>query len=146
MMKNKWHSINDLVLALIIILAVALIILWRFDILMKYPDKLAEGNAKREIAMENNKEQDDLANNSAIKMGTAFKNGKLRDDVNITILEGTDETAFKDIFDKKLFDNYDQFLDALNALNLTVDRVQTGTMGFSKGTSVETVLKDLTTT
>ena len=113
---------------------------------MKYPDKLAEGNAKREIAMENNKEQDDVANNSAIKMGTAFKNGKLRDDVNITILEGTDETAFKDIFDKKLFDNYDQFLDALNALNLTVDRVQTGTMGFSKGTSVETVLKDLTTT
>ena len=95
MMKNKWHSINDLVLALIIILAVALIILWRFHILMKYPDKLAEGNAKREIAMENNKEQDDLANNSAIKMGTAFKNGKLRDDVNITILEGTDETAFK---------------------------------------------------
>lgn len=146
-MKNKWYTINDIILTLLIITVAALIILWRFNILIKYPDQLAKNSIKRETEMDSRENKDnkkDNSENSAIKMGKAFKDGQLVDSVNITILEGNDEAAFKDLFDKKLFDNYAQFEDALKSLNLNVDMVRRGTMGFNKGTSVETLLKDLT--
>lgn len=146
-MKNKWYTINDIILALVIITVAALIILWRFNILIKYPDQLAKSSGKRETEMDSHNDKDNQKEKSgsfAIKMGNAFKDGKLVDNVNITILEGNDEAAFKDLFDKKLFDNYAQFEDALKSLNLSVDMVRRGTMGFNKGTSVETLLKDLT--
>ncbi len=142
-MKDKWYTINDIILALIIITVAAIIIFWRFDILMQYPDHLAKNNAKRQTEMDK-KDETNSSKSSAIKMGKAFKDGQLIDNVNITILEGNDEAAFKDLIDKNLFDNYAQFEDALKSLNLSVDMVRRGTMGFNKGTSVETLLKDLT--
>lgn len=142
-MKDKWYTINDIILALIIITVAAIIIFWRFDILMQYPDQLAKNNAKRQTEMDK-KDETNSSKSSAIKMGKAFKDGQLIDNVNITILEGNDEAAFKDLIDKNLFDNYAQFEDALKSLNLSVDMVRRGTMGFTKGTSVETLLKDLT--
>lgn len=142
-MKDKWYTINDIILALIIITVAAIIIFWRFDILMQYPDQLAKNNAKRQTEMDK-KDETNSSKSSAIKMGKAFKDGQLIDNVNITILEGNDEAAFKDLIDKNLFDNYAQFEDALKSLNLSVDMVRRGTMGFNKGTSVETLLKDLT--
>lgn len=142
-MKDKWYTINDIILALIIITVAAIIIFWRFDILMQYPDQLAKNNAKRQTEMDK-KDETNSSISSAIKMGKAFKDGQLIDNVNITILEGNDEAAFKDLIDKNLFDNYAQFEDALKSLNLSVDMVRRGTMGFNKGTSVETLLKDLT--
>ena len=142
-MKDKWYTINDIILALIIITVAAIIIFWRFDILMQYPDQLAKNNAKRQTEMDK-KDETNSSISSAIKMGKAFKDGQLIDNVNITILEGNDEAAFKDLIDKNLFDNYAQFEDALKSLNLSVDMVRRGTMGFSRGTSVETLLKDLT--
>lgn len=142
-MKDKWYTINDIILALIIITVAAIIIFWRFDILMQYPDQLAKNNAKRQTEMDK-KDEMNSSKSSAIKMGKAFKDGQLIDNVNITILEGNEEAAFKDLFDKNLFDNYAQFEDALESLNLSVDMVRRGTMGFTKGTSVETLLKDLT--
>ena len=142
-MKDKWYTINDIILALIIITVAAIIIFWRFDILMQYPDHLAKNNAKRQTEMDK-KDETNSSKSSAIKMGKAFKDGQLIDNVNITILEGNEEAAFKDLFDKNLFDNYAQFEDALESLNLSVDMVRRGTMGFTKGTSVETLLKDLT--
>ena len=142
-MKDKWYTINDIILALIIITVAAIIIFWRFDILTQYPDQLAKNNAKRQTEM-NKKDETNSSKSSAINMGKAFKDGQLIDNVNITILEGNEEAAFKDLFDKNLFDNYAQFEDALESLNLSVDMVRRGTMGFTKGTSVETLLKDLT--
>ena len=142
-MKDKWYTINDIILALIIITVAAIIIFWRFDILMQYPDQLAKNNAKRQTEMDK-KDETNSSISSAIKMGKAFKDGQLIDNVNITILEGNDEAAFKDLIDKNLFDNYAQFEDALKSLNLSVDMVRRGTMGFNKGASVETLLKDLT--
>ncbi len=142
-MKDKWYTINDIILALIIITVAAIIIFWRFDILMQYPDQLAKNNTKRQTEMDK-KDETNSSKSSAIKMGKAFKDGQLIDNVNITILEGNDEAAFKDLIDKNLFDNYAQFEDALKSLNLSVDMVRRGTMGFNKGTSVETLLKDLT--
>lgn len=145
-MKSKWHTSNDIVLALIIIIAAAVIILWRFNILIQYPDKVARDNTKREIEMKEDENKETASASTPIKMGSAFKDGKLKDNVNITILDGSDEAAFKDLFDKKLFDNYDQFKEALDALKLSPDMVRKGTMGLTKGSSVETVLRDLTTT
>lgn len=143
-MKNKWYTINDIILALLIITVAALIIMWRFNILIQYPDQLAKNSGKRETEIAKQEDKKDASQNASINMGEAFKNGQLIDNVNITILEGNDEAAFKDLFDKKLFDNYAQFEDALKSLNLSVDMVRRGTMGFIKGTSVETLLKDLT--
>ena len=143
-MKNKWYTINDIILALLIITVAALIIMWRFNILIQYPDQLAKNSGKRETEIAKQEDKKDASQNASINMGEAFKNGQLIDNVNITILDGNDEAAFKDLFDKKLFDNYAQFEDALKSLNLSVDMVRRGTMGFIKGTSVETLLKDLT--
>lgn len=145
-MKDKWHNANDITLAIIIIIAAAAIIFWRFHILMDYPEKLAKDAANREVAAEENSKKSQSKNSSPIKMGSAFENGKLKSNVNITIKDGGNEDAFKDLFDKHLFDDFEQFKAALDKLNLSVDKVQTGTMGFNKGTSVETVLRDMTAT
>lgn len=144
--KDKWHNANDITLAIIIIIAAAAIIFWRFHVLMDYPDKLANDTMNREIAAEKNSKNSKAVDKSPIKMGSAFEDGKLKNNVNITIKKGADEAAFKDLFDKHLFDDFAQFKSALKTLNLSVKDVQVGTMGFNKGTSVETVLRDMTTT
>ena len=43
--KNFFHDINDIVLALVIVVVAAGIIFWRMQVIMKYPQEMAKHNA-----------------------------------------------------------------------------------------------------
>lgn len=146
--KNSWHDRNDIVLAIIIIIIAAGVILWRFSIIMNYPEKLAADNAMRASAEQKKEKTADVesADISDIKTGSAFKNGHLQHKISVTIGDTKDSAAVQELIDKKLFADYDQFLEGLKTTGGSMDQVQPGTINFNKGASAEDVLKALVTT
>lgn len=44
-MRNFLHNISDILLAILIVAAAATIIFWRMQVIMAYPQKVAEQNA-----------------------------------------------------------------------------------------------------
>lgn len=83
---------------------------------------------------------------SDIKTGSAFKNGHLQHKISVTIGDTKDSAAVQELIDKKLFADYDQFLEGLKTTGGSMDQVQPGTINFNKGASAEDVLKALVTT
>lgn len=43
--KDFFHDINDILLAVVIVLIAAIIIAWRFNVIMDYPEKISAQNA-----------------------------------------------------------------------------------------------------
>ena len=44
-MKNFFHDISDILLALVIVVIAAGVVFWRIQVIMEYPDKVAAENA-----------------------------------------------------------------------------------------------------
>lgn len=63
--RNFFHNINDIVLAIIIVALAAGIIYWRMQVIMDYPKQLANERAEAAQEMEEQAEQEDEAADEA---------------------------------------------------------------------------------
>ena len=133
--KDLFHNTNDIIIALVIVMMAAGVIVWRFNVIMKYPQF---------IAIQSNRKQSEETLNSAstLKYGSAFKNGALKKDVSVTI-NGGGEADVSDLIDKNLFTDYKQFTADVKAQGHDVSEIDAGTYSFKKGASVESVISDL---
>ena len=124
--KDFFHNTNDIILALIIIVIAAGLIIWRLNIILEYPEKVAQETTS--------------GSQTEIQVGSAFDNGKLASDVSVTVGSSHDEAAVKDLISKKLFTNYKQFTTAVNAAGSSIDKLKAGDYDFHKGDSATEVL------
>ena len=133
--KDLFHNTNDIIIALVIVMMAAGVIVWRFNVIMKYPQVLA--------SQSNRKQSEETLNSaSTLKYGSAFKNGALKKDVSVTI-NGGGEADVSDLIDKNLFADYKQFAADVKAQGHDVSDIDEGTYSFKKGESVESVISDL---
>lgn len=133
--KDLFHNTNDIIIALVIVMMAAGVIVWRFNVIMKYPQVLA--------SQSNRKQSEETLNSaSTLKYGSAFKNGALKKDVSVTI-NGGSEADVSDLIDKNLFTDYKQFAADVKAQGHDVSDIDAGTYSFKKGASVESVISDL---
>ena len=133
--KDLFHNTNDIIIALVIVMMAAGVIVWRFNVIMKYPQVLA--------SQSNRKQSEETLNSaSTLKYGSAFKNGALKKDVSVTV-NGGGEADVSDLIDKNLFADYKQFTADVKAQGHDVSDVDAGTYSFKKGASVESVISDL---
>lgn len=133
--KDLFHNTNDIVIALIIVMMAAGVIVWRFNVIMKYPQVLASQSSRKQS-------EETLNSASTLKYGSAFKNGALKKDVSVTI-NGGGEADVSDLIDKNLFTDYKQFTADVKAQGHDVLEIDAGTYSFKKGASVESVISDL---
>ncbi len=133
--KDLFHNTNDIVIALIIVMMAAGVIVWRFNVIMKYPQVLASQSSHKQS-------EETLNSASTLKYGSAFKNGALKKDVSVTI-NGGGEADVSDLIDKNLFTDYKQFTADVKAQGHDVSEIDAGTYSFKKGASVESVISDL---
>ena len=133
--KDLFHNTNDIIIALVIVMMAAGVIVWRFNVIMKYPQVLASQSSRKQS-------EETLNSASTLKYGSAFKNGALKKDVSVTI-NGGGEADVSDLIDKNLFADYKQFAADVKAQGHEVSDVDAGTYSFKKGASVESVISDL---
>lgn len=133
--KDLFHNTNDIIIALVIVMMAAGVIVWRFNVIMKYPQVLA--------SQSNRKQSEETLNSaSTLKYGSAFKNGALKKDMSVTV-NGGSEADVSDLIDKNLFADYKQFAADVKAQGHDVSDIDAGTYSFKKGASVESVISDL---
>ena len=133
--KDLFHNTNDIIIALVIVMMAAGVIVWRFNVIMKYPQVLA--------SQSNRKQSEETLNSaSTLKYGSAFKNGALKKDMSVTV-NGGGEADVSDLIDKNLFADYKQFAADVKAQGHDVSEIDAGTYSFKKGASVESVISDL---
>ena len=133
--KDLFHNTNDIIIALVIVMMAAGVIVWRFNVIMKYPQVLASQSSRKQS-------EETLTSASPLKYGSAFKNGALKKDVSVTI-NGGGEADVSDLIDKNLFADYKQFAADVKAQGHDVSDIDAGTYSFKKGASVESVISDL---
>ena len=133
--KDLFHNTNDIIIALVIVMMAAGVIVWRFNVIMKYPQVLASQSSRKQS-------EETLNSASTLKYGSAFKNGALKKDVSVTI-NGGGEADVSDLIDKNLFTDYKQFTADVKAQGHEVSDIDSGTYSFKKGASVESVISDL---
>ena len=127
--KDLFHNTNDIIIALVIVMMAAGVIVWRFNVIMKYPQVLA--------SQSNRKQSEETLNSaSTLKYGSAFKNGALKKDVSVTI-NGGGEADVSDLIDKNLFADYKQFAADVKAQGHDVSDIDAVTYSFKKFESVE---------
>ena len=133
--KDLFHNTNDIIIALVIVMMAAGVIVWRFNVIMKYPQVLASQSSRKQS-------EETLNSASTLKYGSAFKNGALKKDVSVTI-NGGGEADVSDLIDKNIFTDYKQFTADVKAQGHEVSDIDAGTYSFKKGASVESVISDL---
>ena len=133
--KDLFHNTNDIIIALVIVMMAAGVIVWRFNVIMRYPQVLASKSSRKQS-------EETLNSASTLKYGSAFKNGALKKDVSVTI-NGGGEADVSDLIDKNLFTDYKQFTADVKAQGHDVSEIDAGTYSFKKGASVESVISDL---
>ena len=133
--KDLFHNTNDIIIALVIVMMAAGVIVWRFNVIMKYPQVLASQSSRKQS-------EETLNSASTLKYGSAFKNGALKKDMSVTV-NGGGEADVSDLIDKNLFTDYKQFAADVKAQGHDVSDIDAGTYSFKKGASVESVISDL---
>ena len=133
--KDLFHNTNDIIIELVIVMMAAGVIVWRFNVIMKYPQVLASQSSRKQS-------EETLNSASTLKYGSAFKHGALKKDGSVTI-NGGGEADVSDLIDKNLFADYKQFAADVKAQGHDVSDIDAGTYSFKKGSSVESVISDL---
>lgn len=133
--KDLLHNTNDIIIAVIIVVMAAGLIVWRFNVIMKYPQVLASQSSRKQS-------EEALNSASKLKTGSAFKDGVLKKDVSVTI-SGGGEGDISELIDKNLFTDYQQFAEDVKAQGYNTADVDAGTYAFKKGASAESVISDL---
>lgn len=134
--KDLFHNTNDIIIAAAIVIVAAGLIIWRFHVILEYPQVVAsQANRKQS--------EEALSPTSSIKTGRAFKNGALKKAVSVTLSDGGSETAVSELIDKNIFDDYDQFKAAIEARGQSTADVDAGTFNFKKGQSIDEVISTL---
>ncbi|HHW94545.1 MAG TPA: hypothetical protein GX736_01250 [Mogibacterium sp.] len=68
--KNFFHDINDIVLAIVIVVIAAGIIFWRMQVILEYPQKMATQNAIHSEQETDEQEQSEEENKAEEKNQT----------------------------------------------------------------------------
>ena len=151
--KDFLYKSNDIILAIVILIAALAVIGWRTQVIMDYPKTLTEASEQQE---EKNKEAEqakaNAAKTEAKKTDTTqsttdgvYKDGKLVKDVSIEIKAGaSSEEAVKPLIDAKLFSSYDDFSKTCSSAGANPENVRADKFTFSAGATKADIAKKVT--
>lgn len=170
-LKDFIYDKNDVIVAALILIVAALIITWRMHVILEYPKTLisdsdtqveesvdndaakadaqsgadadADGDNSGDVAADNTQ---DSASNAPSDTQTAMQlwtDGKLTQDVEVTVDGATASAAVQCLVDKELFADYAEYRSLCETLGLNHEKVSGGTFTFEKGSTKEQIAKKI---
>ena len=170
-LKDFFYHVNDVLLALFIIVIAGGIIFWRVDKIMEYPQQVVEEQAKASStsskadqpnkkadtntasknAHEPNSSQDansDVSSTSASgnndNSEQIWKDGALTKDVTVTISSGSAEDAIKSLIAAGLFSSFAEFEETCTKVGRSVDSIKATTFTFTTGLTKDQIATTVT--
>jgi len=133
-LKDFFYDKNDIIIALTILLIAGLLIVWRMEVIMDYPQTLAE-----ETDTTTTTEESALENPEQIWIA-----GVLTRDITVQISGGTAVSAVQCLTDAGLFTNYDQFAEVCKSAGCNPEDIKANTFTFEKGSTQADIAKRVT--
>lgn len=152
-LKDFFYNFNDIVIVLGILAIAAFLILWRVDIIMRYPKTVAaqtvqtsqktEDSKSKDTSKDKDKKDNDKNNSekSTVDDGTIWKDGVLKNNMSVKVPSGTATDAVAGLVEAGLFKSYDDFAALSEQLGLDPTSIIPGTYKFDAGESQSDIIK-----
>lgn len=161
-LKDFFYNFNDIVIVLGILAIAAFLILWRVDIIMRYPKTVAaqtvqtsqktddtkakdasKDKDKKDEKSEKDKVDDNNKNSkkSTVEDGTIWKDGVLKNNMSVKVPSGTATDAVNGLVEAGLFKSYDDFAALSEQLGLDPTSIMPGTYKFDAGKSQSDIIQ-----
>lgn len=143
-LKDFLYDKNDILIALIILVVAALLITWRMEVIMEYPQTLAEETGTQvttdDTAVDDHdsdSDNDDHTQGSGdnTSTDTLWSGDTLARDVTVTVQGGSATAAVQSLIDAGLFDSYDQFTQVCSAAGCKPENIKATTFTFETGST-----------
>ena len=152
--QDFFYDKNDILIALLILCFAALIIMWRIDVIMDYPQTLAKETdtlqtteqSAVETPQDTDKEDAPAEENTAsdAESDQVWMAGELTQDVSISIAGGSASAAVDGLVTAGLFESYDEFASVCKAAGRNPEGIKAGTFTFEKGSTQTDIAKEVT--
>lgn len=149
-LKDFFYNFNDIVIVLGILAIAAFLILWRVDIIMRYPKTVAAQTVQTSQKTEDSKSKDtskdkdkknEKSEKSTVDDGTIWKDGVLKNNMSVKVPSGTATDAVAGLVEAGLFKSYDDFAALSEQLGLDPTSIIPGTYKFDAGESQSDIIK-----
>ena len=139
-LKDIFYDYNDIVIALGILVIAALLIVWRLDVILDYPDKIlnnGEPQIEKPVVDEpEDKDKDKDKDKGEDKApASLWEDGKLTKEVKVNVQGNSASEAIQCLVDKKLFESYSEYQKVCKSMDLDHEKVSAGTFTFKVGTT-----------
>ena len=148
--QDFFYDKNDILIALLILCFAALIIMWRIDVIMDYPQTLAKEtdtlHTTEQSAVDTPQDTDkeDAPADEDTESDQVWMAGELTQDVSISIAGGSASAAVDGLVTAGLFESYDEFASVCKAAGRNPEGIIAGTFTFEKGSTQTDIAKEVT--
>jgi hypothetical protein len=155
--KDFLYDTNDILIAIIILLAAVTIIFWRLSIIVEYPKKFVYSADTTVEAAELVSSDSELTNivddaqtidfkdiestevNDISDSTSLWDNGVLTKNVKVTVSGNSASEAIQCLIDAGIFQDYSEYQSICQEKGLNHEKVTAGTFTFQKGSTKEDV-------
>ncbi len=155
-LKDFLYDKNDIIIALCILVVAGLLIIWRIDAIMQYPqtlaqethtvettdDKAVDDSDKDDSDKSSKKDKDKKDNDKSDKKDSettqssgVWSGETLAKDVTVTVAGGSAAGAVQSLIDAGLFESYDDYVSVCNYYGLVPENIKATTFTFAAGST-----------
>lgn len=138
-LKDFIYDKNDILIALAILIVAAMLIVWRMDVIMAYPQTLAEQTKTTDTTEEAAVPEESDESGSAL-----WSQGLLTKDITVTVDGGSATAAVQSLIDAGLFESYDEYTKVCKAAGYVPEEIKATTFTFEKGSTQTDIAKQVT--
>ena len=140
-LKDFIYDKNDIIIALVILILAALLIVWRMDAIMEYPQTLAQQTGTTDTTDETAvpSEDDSKGGDSGL-----WSKGVLSKEIKVKVAGGSATAAVQSLVDAGLFSSYEGFTKVCKAAGYTPEDIKATTFTFEAGCTQTDIAKKVT--
>ena len=140
-LKDFIYDKNDIIIALVILILAALLIVWRMDAIMEYPQTLAQQTGTTDTTDETAvpSEDDSKGGDSGL-----WSKGVLSKEIKVKVAGGSATAAVQSLVDAGLFSSYKEFTKVCKAAGYTPEDIKATTFTFEAGCTQTDIAKKVT--
>lgn len=160
--KDFLYDKNDILIALLILVAAAFLILWRMEAIMAYPQTVFSSGDDSAVQWEDGEDGDSQSGDGENADGdqntgdnnqsgggetpgtdALFADGMLTRDVEVNVTGASATAAVNCLVDAGLFEDYAEYQQICADTGLNHEKVSAGTMLFEKGSTKKDIARKI---
>ena len=159
--KDFIYDKNDILVALLVLVLAALLIWWRMDVIMEYPEKVfadaeqsgselemdepsgSESEEGQQAGQDGGDAEGESEETPDVPADNLWQGGVLTRDVQVDVYGNSAMAAVQCLVDAGLFDDYNDYKNICDASGLNHEKVSAGSLTFAKGSTKEQVARKI---